>query len=109
MNRRTRKHREAQTAVLARRAATRAELVSTCQLAKSVAGENRTARQISPNVGPIFLRTPSAALLALMLVGAVVIGPRQILATSFRAGLTTWITKTAQAFVNGQLYKRASA
>ena len=104
MNRRTWKHEEAQTPVLARMAATRAELVSTSQLAKSAVGENRTARQISPNVGPIFLRTPNAALLALMLVGAVVIGPRQILvASTFRAGLTAWITKTAQAFVNGQI------
>jgi hypothetical protein len=103
MNRRTRKHKEAQSAVLARMAATRAELVCIGQLAKSAAGENRPARQISPNVGPIFLRTPNAALLALMLVGAVVSGPRQILVTSFRAGLTAWITKTAQAFVNGQI------
>ncbi|MEY2488047.1 MAG: hypothetical protein QOH39_3695 [Verrucomicrobiota bacterium] len=55
------------------------------------------------NVGPIFLRTPKAALLALMLVAAGRIGPRQILVTSFRAGLTAWITKTARAFVNGQI------
>ena len=103
MNRRTRKHKEAQTAALARMAATRAELVSTSQLAKNAAGANRTARQISPNVGTIFLRTPNAALLALMLVGAVVIGPRQILVSSLRAGLTAWITKTARAFVNGRI------
>ncbi|MEA3101950.1 hypothetical protein [Caballeronia mineralivorans] len=97
MKRGIHEHREAQAAVLARMAATRAELVSTSQLAKIGAGANRTARHITPDAGPVFLRTPNAALLAIVLVGSVIIGPRQILVTSFRAGLTAWITRTVRA------------
>jgi hypothetical protein len=92
-------HKEAQGVVLARMAATRAELVSASQLSKIGAGANRTA--FSPDAGPMFLRTPNAALLAIVLVGSVIIGPRQILVTSFRAGLTAWITRTVRALVGG--------
>ena len=92
-------HKEAQGVVLARMAATRAELVSASQLSKIGAGANRTA--FSPDSGPVFLRTPNAALLAIVLVGSVIIGPRQILVTSFRAGLTAWITRTVRALAGG--------
>jgi hypothetical protein len=94
-------HKEAQEAVLARMAATRAELVSASQLSKIGASANRTARRVSPDAGPVFLRTPNAALLAIVLVGSVVIGPRQILVTSFRAWLTAWITRTVRALAGG--------
>ena len=94
-------HKEAQGVVLARMATTRAELVSTSQLSKIDAGPKRTARHVSMDAGPVFLRTPNAALLAIVLVGSVIIGPRQILVTSFRAGLTAWITRTVRALAGG--------
>ena len=87
---------EAQAAVLARVAATRAELLSASRLSKVGAGENRIAGPVSRDAGPVFLRTPNAALLALFLVGSVILGPRQILVTSFRAGLAAWITRTVR-------------
>lgn len=49
----------------------------------------------------MFLRAPNAALLAVVLVGALIIGPKQILVTSFRAGLTAWITRTVRALAGG--------
>jgi len=76
-----------------------AELVSASQLSKIGAGANRTA--FSPDAGPMFLRTPNAALLAIVLVGSVILGPRQILVTSFRAGLTAWITRSVRALAGG--------
>jgi hypothetical protein len=91
-------HKETQVVVLARMAATRAALVSTSQLPDIGTGLARTARHPSIDAGPVLLRTPNAALFALVLVGLVVIGPRQILVLSFRAGLTAWITKTVRTF-----------
>jgi hypothetical protein len=87
---------EAQAAVLARVAATRAELLSASRLSKVGAGENRIAGPVSRDAGPVLLRTPNAALLALFLVGSVILGPRQILVTSFRAGLAARITRTVR-------------
>jgi hypothetical protein len=101
MKRGIHEHKEAQAVVLARMAATRAELVSASQLLKIAAGANRTARHILPDAGPVFLRTPNAALLTIVLVSSVIIGPRQILVTSFRAYLTAWITRTVRALADG--------
>jgi hypothetical protein len=53
------------------------------------------------DASPVFLRTPNAALLAVVIVGSVILGPRQILVTSFRAGLTAWITRTVRALAGG--------
>jgi len=94
-------HKEAEAIVLARMAATRAELVSTSQLLDSGTGPKRTARHVAMDAGPVFLRTPNAALLAVVLVGLVIIGPRQVLVISFRAGLTAWITRTVRALAGG--------
>ena len=101
MKRGIHEHKEAQAVVLARMAATRAQLVSTSQLSKIGAGVNRAARHASPDAGPVFLRTPNAALLAIALVGSVIIGPRQIVVISFRAVLTAWITRTVRAIAGG--------
>jgi hypothetical protein len=101
MKRGIHEHEEAQAVVLARMAATRAELVSTSQLSKIGAGVNRTAPHASPDAGPVFLRTPNAALLAIVMVGSVIIGPRQILVISFRAVVTAWITRTVRAIAGG--------
>jgi hypothetical protein len=95
-------HKEAQAVVLARMAATRAELVSTRQLPDIGTGPKRTARYVAMDAGPVFLRTPNAALLAIVLVGSVIIGPRQVLVISFRAGLTAWITRTVRALAGGR-------
>ena len=94
-------HKEAQAPVLARMAATRAELVSASQISRIGVGADRKTKHVSPEIGPIFLRTPNAALLAILLVGSVMIGPRQILVTVFRAGLTAWITRTVRALAGG--------
>ncbi|MEA3088664.1 MAG: hypothetical protein QOJ04_6 [Caballeronia sp.] len=101
MKREIHKNREAHATVLARMAATRAELLSASPLSKIGAGENRIAGPVSRDAGPVLLRTPNAALLVLFLVGSVIIGPRQILVISFRAGLTAWITRTVRALAGG--------
>jgi hypothetical protein len=101
MKRAIHEHKEAQAVVLARMAATRAELVATSRLPDIGAGQKRTARPVATNAGPLLLRTPNAALLALALVGLVIIGPRQILVISFRAGLTAWISRTVRALASG--------
>jgi hypothetical protein len=92
MKRGIHEHKEAQAVVLARMAATRAQLVSTSQLSKIGAGVNRAARHVSPDAGPVLLCTPNAALLAIVLVGSVI---------SFRAVLTAWITRTVRAIAGG--------
>ena len=94
-------HKETQTVVLARMAATRAELVASSQHSKISAARTQTAGSASADAGPVFLRTPNAALIALVLVGSVIIGPRQILVISLRAGLTAWITRMARAIASG--------
>ena len=96
MKRGTLEHEATQAVVLARMAATRAKLVSTNRLLKIGAGPNRTATPVSTDAGPVFLRTPNAALIATVLVGSVIIGPRQVLVTSFRAGLTAWIARAVR-------------
>jgi hypothetical protein len=101
MKRGIHEHKEAQAVVLARMAATRAQLVSTSQPSKIGAGVNRAARHASPDAGPVLLCTPNAALLAIVLVGSVIIGPRRILVISFRAVLTAWITRTVRAIAGG--------
>jgi hypothetical protein len=92
---------DAQAVVLARMAATRAELIAASQLSKIPAGARATAEHASRTGDPVFLSSPIAALLAVMLVGSVVIGPRRILSAFFRAGLTAWVTKTVHALVAG--------
>jgi hypothetical protein len=92
MKRGIHEHKEAQAVVLARMAATRAQLVSTSQPSKIGAGVNRAARHVSPDAGPVLLCTPNAALLAIVLVGSVI---------SFRAVLTAWITRTVRAIAGG--------
>src|SRR5471032_2171096 len=101
MTRGIHEHKEAEAIVLACMAATRAELVSTSQLSEIDTGRKRTARHVVKDAGPVFLRTPNAALLAVVLVGLVIIGPRQVLVISFRAGLTAWITRTVRALEGG--------
>jgi hypothetical protein len=92
---------DAQAVVLARMAATRAELASTRQLSKLPGGARPATDCVSRTAGPVFLRSPTAALLAVMLVGSIVIGPRKIVTTFFRAGLTAWITRTVRALADG--------
>ena len=94
---------DVQAVVLARMAATRAELVSASQLSKLPARSSPAIEHASRTGDPVsvFLSSPIAALLAVMLVGSVVIGPRRILSTFFRAGLTAWVTKTVHALVAG--------
>jgi len=94
-------HKETEAVVLARMETTRAALVSASELSKTGVGERRIARPVSQDGVPMILRTPNAALLALILVGSVIIGPRQILVISFRAGLTAWVARTVRALAGG--------
>lgn len=93
-------HAEAQAVVLARMAETRSELMSRRKSTYAV----RVIRKprVAANTGPWVLRTPNAALVAVLLVGAVVLGPRRALQTAlqsaFQTGLSTWTSKIVSAF-----------
>ena len=95
------KHAEAQVALLARMAESRAELV-----AANRAGAVRVARvrRVAPTVptvparpAPWFLRTPNAELIALALVGVAVLGLRRTVQTAVGAGLSA---STHRAFAD---------
>lgn len=82
----------AQRSILARMAATRAELVATSHVSGVVSNSTSAARNRSPREGPVFLQSPYAGLLAGLLVGVVVLGPRRTIGTAVRIGLMPWIT-----------------
>ena len=85
---------DAQRSILARMAATRAELVATSHVSSVVSKSTAVARNRSPQKGPIFLQSPYAGLLAALLVGTAVLGPRRTIGTAVRMGLMPWITSS---------------
>jgi hypothetical protein len=84
----------AQRSILARMAATRAELVATSHVSTVVSRSTSVARNRSIQQAPIFLQSPYAGVLAGLLVGSVILGPRHIIGTAVRVGLMPWITYT---------------
>jgi hypothetical protein len=84
-------HDNAQGTVIARLATSRAELIGANQKLRL---ERRSPVPVTKDVGPLILRTPNAALIAALMVGAVVIGPRRLLGTAIRTALGAWISRT---------------
>ncbi|SAK75303.1 hypothetical protein AWB76_04886 [Caballeronia temeraria] len=82
------KHAEAQGALLARMAESRAELVA-ARIASEPARVTRAPRTLpgSTRAAPWFLRTPNAELIALALVGICILGLRRTVQTAVGAGL----------------------
>ncbi|WP_250516816.1 hypothetical protein [Caballeronia sp. INDeC2] len=96
------KHAEAQGAVLARMAESRAELIAAYVVdeplritrARRVPSRSLPA---STRPAPWFLRTPNAELIALALVGIAILGLRRTVQTAVGAGLSA---STHRAFAN---------
>lgn len=83
-----------QSTLLARMAATRAELVAANHVNALVAGARRGVRSPVAQEGPLFLQSPYAALISAALVVSVILGPRHLIKTVARRGLTPWIIST---------------
>jgi hypothetical protein len=100
MSRENRGHAEAQAVVLTRMAATRNELLSRRKPTYAVRVIPKP--RVAADAGPWVLRTPNAALIAVLLVGAVVLGPRRALQTALQSalhtGLSVWTSRIASAF-----------
>jgi len=96
------RYADAQSIVLARMAETRAEFLAT---SKELAPA-RTPRgsRVATDVGAWLLRTPNAALIAALLVGLVVLGPKRAIRTALQAGLSTWTTRTVAALADSIKY-----
>ena len=90
---------EGRSLLLARMAATRSELAASKQVMKPVLGATRSRVVASAGAGPLFLRSPYAELLAALLVGSTILGPRNMAATALRAALIPWIKRTIGAVV----------
>jgi hypothetical protein len=88
---RTDDHDEAQGTVIARLSTSRAELIAANQKLR-LTGISPTP--VTSDLVPFILRTPNAALIAALVVGAVVIGPRRLLGTTLRTALSAWISRT---------------
>ncbi|MDR5763179.1 MULTISPECIES: hypothetical protein [unclassified Caballeronia] len=81
------KHAEAQEAMLARMAESRAELIAARE-AEAPLRIRRTPRvRPATNRAPWFLRSPNAEFIALALVGVAVLGLRHTVQTAIGAGL----------------------
>lgn len=96
------KHAEAQAALLARMAESRAELVAANRAGAVRAARVRCVAPTVPTVpatrpAPWFLRTPNAELIALALVGVAVLGLRRTVQTAVGAGLSA---STHRAFAD---------
>ncbi|SAL55927.1 hypothetical protein AWB64_06196 [Caballeronia sordidicola] len=93
-------HDTAQREILARMAATRAELVAANHVTLLV---GRPRRQVVPTdipQGPVFLQTPYAGLIAAGLIVGTVLGPGQLVRTAARRGLVPWILGTVQGLLS---------
>ncbi len=80
-----------QATILARMAATRAELLAANHVNALVAGARRGVRYPVARDGPLFLQSPYAGLISAALVGSVILGPMHLIKTVARRGLTPWI------------------
>lgn len=88
-----------QATLLARMAATRAELVAANHVSALVASARRGIRAPVIQTGPIFLQTPYAGLIAAALVVSVILGPTHLVKIAARRGLTPWIARTLRTLV----------
>jgi hypothetical protein len=88
-------HNASEATILARMAATRAELVAANHVNSVVASARRgVGSHQAFQRGPIFLQSPYAALIAGGLVISVILGPKYVARTAARRALTSWMTST---------------
>jgi hypothetical protein len=88
---------EGRSLILARMAATRAELIAGAHVSRHVRGARQSQVFASDDSGPIFLRSPYAELIAALLVVSTILGPRYMATTALRAALIPWVTRTIRA------------
>jgi hypothetical protein len=91
------KDKQGRALILARMAATRAELVAGGHVSRHVLGSRQPQASASIDAGPIFLQSPYAQLLAAFLVVSTILGPRHTAVTALRAALIPWMTRTIRA------------
>jgi hypothetical protein len=88
-----------QATILARMAATRAELIAANHVNTLIASSRRSVRAPAIQEGPLFLQSPYAGLIAAALVVSAVVGPAHLIRTAARRGLTPWIASTARSLI----------
>lgn len=98
MNRRLRQHEDAQAAVLARMDAARAEFLSGARALRVPASARTSKKYRVIGIARTVLQTSDTALIAALVAGSVVIGPRRLFGIAIRAALTAWVTRTVSAF-----------
>jgi hypothetical protein len=81
-------------AVLARMAVTRADLLAARDVAK--AGASRRGSLAPANLPALVGTAPNVTLLAAILLGSLILGPRRIASLVVRNGLTAWIARTVR-------------
>ncbi|SAL45585.1 hypothetical protein AWB64_04815 [Caballeronia sordidicola] len=95
----TRAENPSQTEILARMAATRAELVAANHVTSLVGRPRRRLVPTDTPQGPVFLQTPYAGLIAAGLIVGTVLGPGQLVRTAARRGLVPWIVSTVKGLL----------
>jgi hypothetical protein len=88
-----------QTTILARMAATRAELIAANHVNTLVTDAQQGIRSSVVEEGPLFLRSPYAGLIAGTLIVGTILGPAHLVRTAALRGLTPWITRTIRSVV----------
>ncbi len=89
-----------QREILARMAATRAELVASNHVTSLVGKPRRQVLPTDIQQGPVFLQTPYAGLIAAGLIVGTVLGPGQLVRAAARRGLVPWIVGTVQGLLS---------
>ena len=88
-----------QATILARMAATRAELLAANHVNTSIADARRGTHSSVFQEGPLFLQSPYAGLIAGALIAGTILGPAHLVKTAALRGLTPWITRTIRSLV----------
>lgn len=87
----------AESDVRARMAVSRANLVAAREAARLLPGAGRPS--LTLRVRELVSTAPNVTLLAAVLVGSLVIGPRRIVGVVVRNGLVAWLAKTVRRVV----------
>ena len=96
MSRRLRQHEDAQAAVLARMDAARIEFLSGARALQVPASARTSAKYRVTGIARTVLQTSTTALIAALVAGSVVIGPRRLFGIAIRAALTARVTRTVR-------------
>ncbi|GAB2909485.1 hypothetical protein GCM10027093_54490 [Paraburkholderia jirisanensis] len=83
-------------AVLARMAVSRADLLAAREAAAAKAGAPRRSSFAPANLPALVSTAPNVTLLAAILLGSLILGPRRIASLVVRNGLTAWIARTVR-------------